>query len=114
MKAKYIFFSIMILALSACKDDFGNNPVFGDNEIPYIYANYPEKMTGTAGKPIEYSMQVSPADGSVSVKWILDGVVISTTTLLQYTITASGTYILRFEATRNNITNYREYQLTIN
>ena len=56
---------------------------------------------------------VSPADGSVSVKWLLDGEVIGTAPTLSYTFTQTGSFKLRFEAVRNGTTNFREFTLVV-
>lgn len=114
MKTRYIYALIALcLAFASCKDDSADNPAFGEKEIPYIYTNRPATIVAKVGEAIEFPMQVSPSDGSVAVKWTLNGEVIATSTLLQYTVNTAGTYILRFEATRNGIINYREYTLTV-
>lgn len=114
MKTTYLFLFIsLILVFASCKDDSADNPVFGEKEIPYIYSNLPETITATAGELLNYSVLVSPADGSVKVQWLLDGEVISTTTQFEYTFNEAGTHTLRFEASRNGVDNYRQYPLTV-
>lgn len=114
MKTTYLFlFVSLILVFASCKDDSADNPVFGEKEIPYIYSSLPEKISATAGEPMDYTILVSPADGSVDIQWLLDGKVVSTTTKFEYTITEPGIHTLRFEASRNGVDNYREYPLTV-
>lgn len=114
MKTKYIFLLLSLLwVLGACKDDSAHNPTYGEKEIPYIYTNMPDEITVTAGEPMEFPIKVSPADGSVTMKWTLDGAVIGTSATLQYTINEPGVYALRFEVSLNNVDNFREYVLKV-
>ncbi|MCD7936641.1 MAG: hypothetical protein LUG98_07255 [Tannerellaceae bacterium] len=114
MKTTHIFFWLLLLVTAmACKDDSADNPVFGAGEIPYIYSNLPETLNATTAEPLNFSVQISPADGSVSVKWLLDGTVISTTKELGYTVPVAGSYALRLEAERNGKLNYRDYLLNV-
>ena len=79
MKTKYIFLILCFLgiAMGSCKDDSASNPTFADDEL-YIYTDMLESVSAIAGTLTEFPILVSPADGSVSVKWLLDGEVIGT------------------------------------
>ena len=74
MKTKYIFLILCFLgiAMGSCKDDSASNPTFADDEL-YIYTDMLESVSAIAGTLTEFPILVSPADGSVSVKWLLDG-----------------------------------------
>ena len=80
MKTKYIFLILCFLgiAMGSCKDDSASNPTFADDEL-YIYTDMLESVSAIAGTLTEFPILVSPADGSVSVKWLLDGEVIGAT-----------------------------------
>ena len=101
MKTKYIFLILCFLgiAMGSCKDDSASNPTFADDEL-YIYTDMLESVSAIAGTLTEFPILVSPADGSVSVKWLLDGEV-------------TGSFKLRFEAVRNGTTNFREFTLVV-
>ena len=73
MKTKYIFLILCFLgiAMGSCKDDSASNPTFADDEL-YIYTDMLESVSAIAGTLTEFPILVSPADGSVSVKWLLD------------------------------------------
>ena len=106
MKTKYIFLILCFLgiAMGSCKDDSASNPTFADML---------ESVSAIAGTLTEFPILVSPADGSVSVKWLLDGEVIGTAPTLSYTFTQTGSFKLRFEAVRNGTTNFREFTLVV-
>ena len=106
MKTKYIFLILCFLgiAMGSCKDDSASNPTFADDEL-YIYTDMLESVSAIAGTLTEFPILVSPADGSVSVKWLLDGEVIGTA--------PTGSFKLRFEAVRNGTTNFREFTLVV-
>ena len=114
MKTKYIFLILCFLgiAMGSCKDDSASNPTFADDEL-YIYTDMLESVSAIAGTLTEFPILVSPADGSVSVKWLLDGEVIRTAPTLSYTFTQTGSFKLRFEAVRNGTTNFREFTLVV-
>ena len=102
----------LVSAPGSCKDDSASNPTFADDEL-YIYTDMLESVSAIAGTLTEFPILVSPADGSVSVKWLLDGEVIGTAPTLSYTFTQTGSFKLRFEAVRNGTTNFREFTLVV-
>ena len=104
MKTKYIFLILCFLgiAMGSCKDDSASNPTFADDEL-YIYTDMLESVSAIAGTLTEFPILVSPADGSVSVKWLLDGEVIGTAPTLSYTFTQTGSFKLRFEAVSDSM-----------
>ncbi len=110
---KKIFIAIFVMAgLSACGVDEGTNPEFRDEEL-YIYDDKPQALTVIQGEELIWEMFVSPNDGSIVCRWMLDGVVISATQNLSFIFNHIGRYTLRFEAMRNGTLNYREYQLEV-
>lgn len=114
MKTLYKLAAIAVACLLCvcCAHDRGVNPEFGPDEV-YIYTNLPQTLSATIGEPTNFSMMVSPNDGSVMCQWLLNGVVISYDTTLEYTIWDAGVYKLRFEAEKGGFVNYREYKLTV-
>lgn len=112
------FISVLAVAAAiasaciSCAKDKGTNPEFGPGEV-YIYTNLPSSISATVGEPMNFTMMVSPNDGSVYCKWLLDGVVISDFKDFEYTFYDPGVYKLRFEAERDGFVNYREYTLTV-
>lgn len=59
--------------LGSCKDDSANNPVFGDDEIPYIYTDMLETTSAIAGEVTEFKVLVSPADEKDFRKMVIGG-----------------------------------------
>jgi hypothetical protein len=113
MKTIKIFIAIFVMVgFSTCGVDEGTNPKFRDNEL-YIYDDKPQAVTAIQGEEFIWDMFVSPNDGSIVCRWMIDGVVISATQNLTYTFNHLGVYTLRFEAMRNGVVNYREYQLEV-
>lgn len=115
MKTNYLFLLLCLIGimLGSCKDDSANNPVFGDDEIPYIYTDMQETTSAIAGEVTEFKVLVSPADEKTSVKWLLDGEEIGTSASLVYTFPEAGAFRLRIEVRRNGLLNYRNFALTV-
>ena len=108
----YLILCVISLSLNSCVNDSEDNPIFGENEL-YIYTEIQGSVSGIAGTPTTLPIVVSPADGSVSVRWLLNNEVIGTEPTLNYTFTEVGTFTLRIEAQRGEATNYREFTLTV-
>lgn len=102
----------MSLSFNSCTDDSADNPVFGENEL-YIYTDMQETISAIVGTPTTFPILISPADGSVSVRWLLNDKVIGTEPTLNYTFTETGVFTLRIEAQRGETTNFREFKLTV-
>ena len=115
MKTNYLFLLLCLIGimLGSCKDDSANNPVFGDDEIPYIYTDMLETTSAIAGEVTEFKVLVSPADEKTSVKWLLEGKEIGTSASLVYTFPEAGSFRLRIEVRRNGLLNYRNFALTV-
>ncbi|MDR1090321.1 MAG: hypothetical protein LBL79_04525 [Prevotella sp.] len=115
MKTKSIFLLLCFIgiAMGSCKDDSADNPVFRDDEAPYIYTDMSDRVSAIAGMPAQYPILVSPADGSTTVTWLLEGQVIGNTPTLSYTFPQPGIFKLRIEAKRNGLLNFREFTLTV-
>ncbi len=114
MKRFIIFLCVAIAAFfvpQACSR-ITPNPEFKEGEV-YIYDNKPSAMSATLGEPAQFTMMVSPNDGSVSCRWLLDGVIISDSKDFEYTFNTAGTFTLRFEAERDGHINYRVFTLTV-
>ena len=108
---RLIVFCIFSLGFVACEDE-GSNPSFAPGEV-YIYTDMPQTLNTTAGVQTEWAIVVSPNDGSVSCRWLLNGAEISNQKDLSHTFTTNGTFTLRFEAIRDGVVNYREFSLTV-
>lgn len=115
MKTNYLYLLLCFISiiLGGCKDDAADNPLFGDDEIPYIYTDMLESANAIAGEETEFKVYVSPADEKTAVKWYLDSEVIGTEATLVYTFPEAGTFRLRIEVTRNGLLNYRNFNLTV-
>lgn len=115
MKTNIFFLLLCFISIitGSCKDDSANNPVFGEDEIPYIYTDMQETASAIAEEVTEFKVLVSPADDKTTVKWLLEKEVIGTKASLVYTFPTAGTYRLRIEVTRNGLLNYRNFTLTV-
>lgn len=98
-------------AAQSCSKESGN-PEFGKGEV-YIYDNTPSALAVELGKPVSFKIMVSPNDGSVTCRWLLDGVIISDFKDFEYTFNTPGTFTLRFEAEKDGYINYRVFTLTV-
>lgn len=101
---------LALVSLSCTKQ--AENPKFKEGEV-YIYTNMPSALSASVGVPMTFSMIVSPNDGSVSYRWLLDGEIISDFKDFEYTFYVPGEYELRFEAEKDGVINYRVYKLTV-
>lgn len=110
--AKIFFLLALLTAGFSCKDDSAENPVFGPDEV-YLYDGKPATMAATKDVLTELEMIVSPNDGSVNCRWLLDGAVIGTEKNLSYVFTKTGASTLRFEASRGTRTIAKNFQLTV-
>lgn len=110
---KYIYASFLIvLMFSACQDDNASNPSFADDEMPCIYMDWAGTYVYKVGDVIKFAAQVSPADGA-TFRWLVDDMVVSETTSVEYTIESAEPFTLRFEVERNGIKNFRMAQVTV-
>jgi hypothetical protein len=102
-----IFSSLLLLfAGISCTNDDGENPAFGDRDMPRIYMDWAENLAYKVGDVIQLSPQISPADGA-TYKWFFNGEVVSTEQNLIYTVTEFGSFLLQFEVERNGVKNSR-------
>ncbi len=115
MKAlKYLLFAIIPLFIfSGCENDDADNPVFADNEMPRIFMDWQANLARKLGETLTLSPVVSPSDGA-TYKWTLDGEVISTDRELNYALNEVLVNAeLKFEVTRNNISNSRQAEILV-
>jgi membrane carboxypeptidase/penicillin-binding protein PbpC len=106
-----LFLTIFCAGALSCAEESGNPP-FGPDEV-YLYDNKATTMTFTKGEEASLPMVVSPADGSVNCRWLLDDVVISAQRDLTYKFDITGTFALRFEATKGTRTVAKSIQVTV-
>jgi hypothetical protein len=105
---KIFFCSLLLLCfVSACTDDNGTNPTFGDKDVPVIFMNWNETMAFRVGDTIAFTPQISPSDGA-TYQWTLDGKVISTESKVSYPLSEFLVNAeLKFVVTRNGVSNSR-------
>ncbi|GHU93429.1 hypothetical protein FACS1894156_0250 [Bacteroidia bacterium] len=108
MRTKTVFFALSAFALtavSACKSDSTSEP---DKTVPTITLDWPSTQPYHLGDSIKWSPIVSPSDGA-TYKWTLDGQTIATTKDLAYKLTEALINVeLKFEVTRNEVSNSRQ------
>ena len=102
---------VAMFAAQSCSEKI-SNPEFKKGEV-YIYDNTPAALSVKVGEPTSFKMMVSPNDGSVTCRWLLDGEIISDYKDFEYTFNTPGTFTLRFEAERDGNINYRVFTLTV-
>lgn len=108
---KYLSVVLAGLLMMSCQKEAGNPP-FGPDEV-YIYENVAESYNVAIGEEFSLDMIVSPNDGSVECRWLLDGVVISVSKNLVYVFTEPGSYQLVFEATRGERTVKKYFSINV-
>lgn len=108
---RYFMALLAGLVIMSCQKEEGNPP-FGPDEV-YIYENVAESYTVGIGDEFTLDMTVSPNDGSVECRWLLDGIVISASKSLVYVFVEPGNYQLVFEATRGQRTVKKYFQITV-
>ena len=109
---KYLMGLLGALVLASCAGEKVSDPVFGPDETPYIYMEWSSSQVYSVGDVVKFTAQVSPLEGT-SVRWLIDGNVVSTTPSIEYTIEGTEGFTLRFEAERNGIVNYRQATVAI-
>ena len=104
VNSKYLLLSLLFYG---CVSDSADNPAFGEKDLPHIYMTWQTTMAYKLGQTISFQPQVSPSDGA-TYRWTLNGEEIATTKDLSYKL---DDFLfdaeLKFEATRNGITNSR-------
>lgn len=112
-KTIHILFALLATIIASCSEEYGN-PTFGDDELYIYYSSWAATATvSVGGTYAKNDVVVSPADGSVSCCWTLDGTVISTELAVAHTFPAAGRYELRFEAKRGSAVNSRTVTITV-
>ena len=111
---KYFFFLILpLFAFYGCEDDDGSNPSFGSEDVPHIYVNWQETFAYKLGQTMRFEPNVSPSDNA-TYKWTLNGTVISEDKDLLYPLNELLINApLKFEVTRNGITNHRQAEVVV-
>jgi|GEM_PF-844747 len=109
----YIAIIVSALIFNGCVDDSGSNPEFGDKDIPRIYINWQANMAYKLGQTVVLEPIVSPSDGA-TYNWTLNGETISTGKDLNYQL---NDFLidaeLKFEVTRNGVSNHRVASLLV-
>lgn len=103
--------AILAAALAACQEKV-TNPVFGDDEMPYIYMDWAATFVYGVGDVVKFTAQVAPSDDT-ACRWLVNDEIVSETNTIEYKIETAEPFTLRFEAERNGIVNYRTAQVTV-
>jgi hypothetical protein len=104
----FLLLGLSLFIFSGCVNDSADNPAFGEKDIPSIYVGWQTSMAFKIGTTINIEPKVSPSDGA-TYRWTLDGYEIATTKDLSYT--PSELLVnseLKFEVTRNGVSNSRK------
>ena len=109
---KVLFFIAAALCVASCSN-FTGDPQYPENEMPYIFSEYEDDVTAYVGVEQEIRVYVSPNDGSVSCRWLLDGEQISDKITATVKVDEMGAYSLKFIAERNGNQNSRDYTLKV-
>ena len=103
----FLLSGLPLLFFFGCRDDSADNPKFGEQDVPNIYVGWQTVMAYKLGDTIKIVPQVSPADGA-TYRWTLDGKEIATTKDLSYALNEFLVNVaLKFEVTRNGVSNSR-------
>jgi hypothetical protein len=112
---KYIvMIPVMVIGMfmTSCEDT-AENPAFPDDAIPRIFGWIEGgKYFLDISDELVLDMKVSPADDA-TYKWFIDDVLVSEERVLHHTFTEIKTHALRFEVTRNGVTNSRQGQAIV-
>ncbi len=109
---RYICILIACTCFCASCSEKVSNPVFADDETPYIYMDWAATNVCNIGDTLRFTAQVAPSEGT-ACRWLIDGQTVSTGRTLEYEVTSPEPFILRFEAERNGIVNYRTSNVTV-
>lgn len=108
---KLLTFILPVLFFAGCEED-PKNPEFSDDAVPRIFGWY-NTITADPGDTLRMEVQVSPSNNA-SFTWYLDSVPIGEGLSLEYILEEEDNEsILRFEAERNGISNYREASIML-
>jgi hypothetical protein len=111
---KYILILCLpLFTFFGCVDDSADNPGFGEKDIPHIYLDWQANMAYKLGQTMKFEPQVSPSDGA-TYRWTLNGEELSTEKDFSYTL---DDFLfnaeLKFEVTRNGISNSRTANILV-
>ncbi len=114
---RLLYFALLSLtalaAASGCSKTI-SDPVFDEGEF-YIYSTtWVAENSIPAGSTFSVNdLYVSPADGSVTCCWTLDGEVISNRRTVSCTFNAEGTHELVFTATKDGVSKTRTTSIIV-
>ncbi|SFG51903.1 glycosyl hydrolase family 18 protein [Prevotella sp. KH2C16] len=109
---KYFLFIILTaLTFGAC-DNSVSDPTFADDEIPYIRMDWVGNLIYNLGDTIRFNAQVSPVD-ETTCRWLINGEQVAEGTQFEYIIKSADPFVLRLEAERNGIVNFRTANVSI-
>lgn len=107
--AKFLFVLLSTLMIQSCSDDHDDSGSFSFT----VDFDLPTSIVKSVGDILSYSPVVSPSE-NITYAWYLDNEMISTDCGLNYTLTKTGIFTLRFEAKSSDTMAYRESILTVN
>jgi len=104
---------LCLFLLTNCEVEEDENPVFESTAVPRIFGwSTANTYTTDIKDSLLLNLQVSPADGA-TYKWIIDGVEVSNELQLKYLFPEAKNYTVKFEATRNGVTNSRQAEVIV-
>lgn len=114
MKTICKLFCIAAMSAAAGCSKMVSDPVFDEGEF-YIYCtSWTAAVNVSAGSAFSITdLFVSPADGSVTCRWTLDGEVISNQRTVSCTFNRAGTYSLVFTAEKDGTSKTRSMEITV-
>ena len=114
-KIKYFWIIPFLFAMlsTSCETEEYENPVFAEDAVPRIFGwSTANVYTTNIEDPLELDLSVSPSDGA-TYQWFIDGEEVSTEQDFTHTFSEPKNYTLRYEVTRNGVTNSREAQVIV-
>lgn len=113
MKYKHFIYTLFIgLIFAGCSGDNVDNPTFDDDELPKIYMEWASTFVYKLNDVVKHTAVVSPND-NISCRWLINNEVVSNSLSVEYKITSSEPFTLRFEVERNGLSSYRTAQITV-
>ncbi|KAA3440085.1 hypothetical protein FOA19_05305 [Rufibacter hautae] len=104
---------LCLFFLTNCEVEDDENPVFESTAVPRIFGwSTANTYTTDISDSLIIDLQVSPAQDA-TFKWFVDGVEVGTGLRFKYLFPEAKDYTIKFEATRNGVTNSREADVIV-
>ncbi len=113
MKTIHLLLALCAGLFLSCSENC-DDPRFAGDELFIYYSSWADATTLRAGSTYaKRDVVVSPADGSVSCCWKLDGREIARGLAVEHLFADPGVYRLTFEAVRGETVNTRTTTVTV-